>query len=317
MTPPTAPICAAVVLHLFMGSAAGAQPREETETNPWDAAWAELIARELPDFADLTSDEEIRAVVAKAIGSGTPETIEKTLPQIGYIAFFATMEDLQPDIPDDFAELHPRLEPLRQQLSTVRGLREHLMDYVRNGAEETRHWTKTELEQASRSDHKQRQLISWGMAELALAAYFPQDPVVHDFLIDWWRRGDSGGRVVLLLYTGRFRSDAADEIRIASLESAGPRDAVAAAKGLALAGSNAGLAALVMSLDRRDFALQTIVEAIATYGARARIHVDSLIDFREELEAFETDDHDPHVLDSWRKRLITETTAELFAQFEP
>ena len=113
------------------------------------------------------------------------------------------------------------------------------------------------------SETERRKAETWSLAGLALAIYFAQDPVVHDFLIDWQRRDDEGHSFAVLLYSGRFRSKAADEIRIASLPAGNTAHAVAAAKGLALSGTDTALAALVANLGRRDFALLTIVEAIA------------------------------------------------------
>ena len=89
-----------------------------------------------------------------------------------------------------------------------------------------------------------------------------------------------------------------------------------AAKGLALSGSDAGLVALVRNLDRRDSALYTVVQAIATFGERARPHFDSLIDLREELEAHVADMDDPWALHSFRKRSINDTIARLTTQYE-
>ena len=66
----------------------------------------------------------------------------------------------------------------------------------------------------------------------------------------------------------------------------------------------------------RDFALLTIVEAIATYGIRAKPHLDSLLHLREELEAHVADEDDLLALDSWRKQSITETITELATQLE-
>lgn len=275
-------------------------------------AWSELI----PDFANITSAEEARAVVLKGIGSDDSEVVESTLRQIGVIAMLGTMEDHGPGIPDDFKERHPRFEPLRQQFSTIPGLRRRLIDYVRNGAQQTKRWTEPAVEYASLSDTERRELETWAMVGYALVGYFPQDPVVHDFLIDWWRRSEDRHDFAMLLYIGRFRSKAAEEIHIASLRTGHWADAEAAAKGLALSGSDAALAALAANLDRRDSSLQTIVEAIATYGDRAKPHLDSLLDLREELEAYVADEGDPLALDSWRKRSITETITSLAAEFE-
>ena len=166
------------------------------------------------------------------------------------------------------------------------------------------------------SETERRRALTRGLAAIALTVYFPQDPMVHDFLIDWRHRDDDGYSFAVLLYSGRFRSKAADEIRIASLRTGHTADAVAAAKGLALSSTDAALAALVANLDRRDFALLTIVEAIATYGIRAKPHLDSLLELREELETHVADEDDLLALDSSRKQSITETITDLATQFE-
>ena len=83
-----------------------------------------------------------------------------------------------------------------------------------------------------------------------------------------------------------------------------------------LSGSDAALAALVANLDRRDHALQTIVEAIATFRDRAKPHLDSLLGLRKELEAHVDDEDDPLALDPWRKQSIVETITSLAAEFE-
>lgn len=312
MTLSRGPIRAAVLYLLLISSAVLAQPPAETKPDTQGATFADLI----PDFANTTSVEEMQAVVLKGIGSDDPETVEHTLRQIGTIAMLGTVEDLHTDIPDGFTEPHQRFEPLRRQFAAVPGLRERLIEFVRNSTEQDSNWTDSEVEYASMSDTQRRQLQTWSLARIALVAYFPQDPAVHDFLIDWSRRVDNARGFATLLYTGRFRSKPADEIRIASLRAGGPAEAVAAAKGLALSGSDASLAALVANLDRRDFALQTTVEAIATYGARAKPHLDSLLDLREELGTHVADEDDPLALDSWRKQSITDTIAKLSAQFE-
>lgn len=312
MTPSTA-TCAVVLYLLAVSSPATAQPPEEAKS---DSSGAEWWSELLPDFADLTSLEEVRTIVVKGIGSDDPDTVKQTLSQIGAIGFWGTIEDLRSNIPDDYAEPHPRFEPLRRQISTIPGLRDRLIESIRKGPDLGENWTPAEAKPASMSGAELRLLAQWVFVEQALVVYFPQDPVVHDFLIDWWRRGDPAYRVPVLLYTGRFRSDAAEAVYIASLGAPGPVGIVAAAKGLALCGSDAGLQALVTNLDRRDFTLETIVEAIATYGMRVRPHLGSLIELGEELEAYDTDDDDPLTLDAWRKQTIIRTLSRLSAQFE-
>ncbi|MCY3841545.1 MAG: hypothetical protein OXH09_23365 [Gammaproteobacteria bacterium] len=251
------------LLLAIAGSGARAQPAE-TESDPWGAAWSELIRKELPDFANVKSDEEARAVVRDAISSDDPKVLEETFRQIGFIAMLASVQDMMLDIQEDFAKSQLRQGSLGRRFSNVPGLRGHLIDFLRSGAEQTRHWTDPEAEYASLSDAERRRLDTWSLAWAALAACFPQDPVVHDVLIDA-ERADPDHGMALVLFVGRFRSDAADEIYVAALDG-DPGIAVVAAKGLALSGSDAALAALMRNLDRRDAALVTVVQAITTLG---------------------------------------------------
>ncbi|MYJ76335.1 MAG: hypothetical protein F4089_15155 [Gammaproteobacteria bacterium] len=312
MTLSGAPIRAAVLCLLLFSRAALAQTPDETKPDTPRSTFADVI----PDFANTTSLEQMQVVVLKGIGSDDPETVEHTFRQIGAIAMLGTIEDLHTEIPDGFAEPHQRFEPLRRQFAAVPGLKERLMEFVRNGAHLDRNWTDPQVEYASLSEAERQQLLTWSSAQLALPVYFPQDPAVHDFLIDRWRQVDDASGLATLLYSGRFRSEPADEIRIAALHAPNTADAVAAAKGLALSGSDAALAALVANLDRRDFALQTIVEAIATFGTQAKPHLDSLLGLRKELEAHVDDEDDPLALDPWRKQSIVETITSLAAEFE-
>ena len=124
MTPSTA--TRAVVLYLAVSSPATAQPPVEAKSDGFGSEWSEL----LPDLRNTTSLEEVRAVVAKGIGSDDPDTVERTLRQIGVIGFLGTIEDLRSSIPDDFSEPHPRFEPLRRQFFTIPGLRDRLMESI-------------------------------------------------------------------------------------------------------------------------------------------------------------------------------------------
>lgn len=308
------PIRAAVLCLLLVSSAAPAQPPEDPKSHSWDEAWAKLFRREAPDFADFKNEEEARAVLLKGIRSDDREVLEHMLRQIGFIAMMGSMEDMMHGIPDDFAD--PPLGSLGRKLSTVPGLRGHLIEYAKKSGQQAERRIESGVEYASLSDAERQQLETWSMTMYALAAYFPQDSVVHDFLIDSWPRGGLDHRMAVFLYVGRFRSKAADEIYIAALEGRDPGVALVAAKGLALSGSDAGLVALVRNLDRRDSALYTVVQAIATFGERARPHFDSLIDLREALEDHVPDMDDPWALHSFRKRSINDTIAGLITQYE-
>ncbi|MDE0658500.1 MAG: hypothetical protein OXI79_02510 [Gammaproteobacteria bacterium] len=312
MTPSGVLLRAAFLCLLLISPAALAQASDETKPDTQRSTFADVI----PDFANTTSVEEMQAVIVKGIGSDDPEKVEQMLRQIGAIAMLGTVEDFHTDIPDGFKEPHQRFEPLRRQFAAVPGLRERLMEFVRESADLNRIWTDPEVEYDSLSEAERQQVLTWSSARLALPVYFPQDPVVHDFLIDWWREVDDASGLATLLYSGRFRSEPADEIRIAARHAPPTADAVAAAKGLALSGSDAALAALVANLDRRDHALQTIVEAIATFGDQAKPHLDSLLDLREELDAYVADEDDLLALDPSRNQSIIETITSLAAEFE-
>ena len=311
-----APIRAAFCL-LLISPAALAQPPDEAKPDSLRSTFADVI----PDLANTTSVEEMQAVVLEGIRSDDPETVEHMFRQIGALAMFGTIEDFRTEIPDGFKEPHQRFEPLRRQFAAVPGLRERLMEFLKNSDDLDdsldRNWTDPEAEYASLSEAQRQRLATRSSAQLALPVYFPQDAAVHDFLIDWWGQVDeASGLLATLLYSGRFRSEPADEIRIAALHAPNTAGTVAAAKGLALSGSDAALVALVANLDRRDYALQTIVEAIATFGARAKPHLDQLLDLSEELEAYVADEDDLLALESLRKQSIIDTIAELSAQLE-
>ena len=314
MTLTTAFACAAFLCLLFAGSALRAQTTEEAKSNSWDEAWAKLFRREAPDFADFENEDQARAVLVKGISSDDREVLEHTLRQIGFIAMLGSMEDMMPDMGDDFAT--PQLGSLGRRFSTAPGLRGHLIEYAKKSGHQAKRRIESGVEYASLSDTERQPFETWSMTMYALAAYFPQDSVVHDFLIDSWLRGDLDRSMAVFLYVGRFRSEAADEIYIAALEGEGPGVALVAAKGVALSGSDAGLVALVKSLDRRDIALETVVQAIATFGERAKPHFDSLIDLRKELEEHVADMDDPWALHSFRKRSINDTIAGLITQYE-
>ena len=168
------PIRAAVLCLLLVSSAALAQPPEETKPDSPGDTFADLI----PDFANTTSLEEMQAVVAKGIGSDDPETVESTLGQISVLAMMGTVEDFHDDIPDDFAEPHQRFDPLRRQLGAIPGLRERLIELVRDVAEEARPPIDPEVEYASMSETERRRALTRGLAAIALTVYFPQDPMV-------------------------------------------------------------------------------------------------------------------------------------------
>ena len=75
-----------------------------------------------------------------------------------------------------------------------------------------------------------------------------------------------------MLNAGRFHGGDVDALRAAALEDADPLVAQAAAQGLAMTLTDAGLRALAGALDRPDAALADIAEAIGRFGTRALPH---------------------------------------------
>lgn len=75
-----------------------------------------------------------------------------------------------------------------------------------------------------------------------------------------------------MLNAGRFHGGDVDALRAAALEDADPLAAQAAAQGLAMTLTDAGLRVLAGALERPDAALADIAEAIGRFGARALPH---------------------------------------------
>ena len=238
---------------------------------------------------------------------------DSTVLAIGTIAMLGGIEDWWPELAPDFRALPERLETARRQFAAVPDLRDFLIDYVGSSSREAKELTERVTgRQELAWDPQMRRLTALTMGSLALAAYFSLDLVVHEFLIDSWQR-DADTRIVQLLYAGRFTTEAADKIRIAALDSDNVASVIAAAKGLALSGRDIGLTALLANLHRRDFALLTVVEAIASFGVQAKPHLPHLATLQQELDTHVPDSNDLFALDPWRVNMIVDAIDTLAA----
>ena len=293
---------------MFGHSASAATPDKPTIAQSEFADFGRFLA-DLPDFASM-SDKEVVDFVQDGIHGDDPDS---TVLAIGTIAMLGGIEDWWPELAPDFRALPERLETARRQFSAVPDLRDFLIDYVGSSSREAKELTERVTgRQELAWDPQMRRLMALTMGSLALAAYFSLDPVVHEFLIDSWQR-DADTRIVQLLYAGRFTTEAADKIRIAALDSDNVASVIAAAKGLALSGRDIGLTALLANLHRRDFALLTVVEAIATFGVQAKPHLPHLATLQQELDTHVSDSNDLFALDPWRVNMIVDAIDTLAA----
>ena len=294
---------------LVFGHSASAATADKPTIAQSDFADFGRFLADLPDFASM-SDKEVVDFVQDGIHGDDPDS---TVLAIGTIAMLGGIEDWRPELAPDFRALPERLETARRQFSAVPDLSDFLIDYVGSSSQEVKELTERVTgRQELAWDPQMRRLTALTMGSLALAAYFSLDPVVHEFLIDWWQR-DADTQIVQLLYAGRFTTEAADEIRIASLDSDNIVSVIAAAKGLTLSGRDTGLTALLANLHRRDFALLTVVEAIASFGVQAQPHLPHLVTLQQELDSHVSNSNDLFALDPWRVNMIVDAIDTLAA----
>ena len=234
-----------------------------------DSSNLERIDRLLERMIDreLLTDREVVDMVFKGIHNPDREVVEQTIGAVFWLAFAEAGHNVAP-------EFASRPRQIGRPLDEVPGLRDFLVRIVQAGLEDEGlsklHDFATEVDS----------LPLWGCAPLPLAAYFPSDPLVEDVLLGHGLATPVTG----LLNVGRFTSEAADaqhRRQLADPPAVDPAvpgsDAqadiivAAAARGLALSKTDAGLAALVEALDR-GVAVAVVAEAIAAHGRRAVPH---------------------------------------------
>ena len=208
-------------------------------------------------FAGLQSDDDA--------------VVEQTVIAVGLYAQLVAQRDWPNYAPAHGGQLRDSMDTRTRRLDKVPGLRGFLTSYAKRGMNPA----------SCRERGKRRGSDSppWMLSVTALAVYFPGSAEIRDLVLDMGRcldAADAGQSILPLLAVGRFRGAAVDDWRIAHLTHPDLVEAGWAAQGLGWTLTDAGLAALVEHLPRKDEALADIVDAIACHGARAVPHLPAL-----------------------------------------
>ena len=283
-----------ILLPLIVAPTLVADGREQpNHMGPPDATYARLV-EDMFDY-ERVSDARIGRIVSEGISSTDSKIVDATVTAIVAESLAQELQHWTQHIGPASANNGVMVPERGRQLNEVAGLRDHL------------------LESAGKHMRRVDPTIDFGFplwmgCLTALAVHFPGDPFVHDLLLDSMDDiGDVKGlhNVVLRsLNVGLFDTEAADEIRLNSLQHGSPSIVIHAARGIALTRPKDGLQALVSNLGRRDGALFHIVEAIESYGSDAALYVERLKSLQLELESV-------GAIVSWQRLRISESISRL------
>ena len=223
-------------------------------------------------------DADVNNIVFEGIHSGDPAAVAHTVGAVGRAtvtnglrAWLSAHARQQPQPPGN------ALGDQMRSFHKVLGLRDFLLAYVRRG-----------MADIGVADFRSQTPSAWTYGFHTLAVLFPSDREVRRTLLELHgelqRAGHSVAGPLRMLNAGRFYGDEVDALRAAALKAGDPLAAQAAARGLAMTLTDAGLAALVDALARRDAALADIAQAIGSFGVRARPHRDRLRTLAERPE---------------------------------
>lgn len=235
---------------------------------------------EVRDF-DRYTNAEVNDVVFDGLYSDNPRVVELTIATIhGEVRnrFLRKQAGLLPGF-------RASLGKLDRDFARVPGLRDFLIDYVREGLAE--HGWKAVVEQrqaileGGRYDIYDRNV--WNLAYLVVLDLFPGDSEVRQ-LVQESERDRPDARALKFherpllssLNVGLYTDAEADELRSSLLWHSEPKTAELAARGLAMSATAEGLEAMKGALWRRDESLDDIVAAMASYGAPAAKHLAAL-----------------------------------------
>ena len=226
------------------------------------------------------SDKQVNDIVFEGIHSGDPDAIAHTVEAIGRATVANGLRDwLSAHAGRRVAPPGNALDEQTRSFHKVLGLRDFLLAYVRDGLAED-----SVAAFAARTPEA-RAPAAWTFGYHALAVLFPGDREVRRMLVrlhdEFQRAGRSVDGPLRMLNAGRFHGGDVDALRIAALEGADPLAVQAAARGLAMTLTDAGLRTLAGALDRPDAALADIAEAIGRFGTRALPHRGRLRDSGE------------------------------------
>ena len=217
------------------------------------------------------SDEQVNDIVFEGIHSGDPAAIARTVEAIGRATVANGLRDwLSAHAGRQVASPGNALDEQTRSFHKVLGLRDFLLAYVRGGLAEDG------VAAFSARTSEARKPAAWTFGCHTLAVLFPGDREVRRVLVrlhdEFQRAGRGVNGPLRMLNAGRFHGGDVDALRTAALEDADPLAAQAAAQGLAMTLTDAGLRALAGALERPDAALADIAEAIGRFGTRALPH---------------------------------------------
>ena len=243
------------------------------------SAWLQRMEEHAASYERHTN-AEMQDIVFAGIHSDDEAVVRHTVETVFWEATMASGRSLQIEQAIS-AENAERTAALREGLHRTRnfaavpGLRDFLLDYVRQGV------AKDGWQAAVTTEENIAEQPDWTSVPSALLTFFPGDPEVEKLLLEFYRTlrqedPNATNRALHLLNAGRFASAEVEAVRIEALQYPGAWVARRAAAGLGASLTDAGLAALGASLGRRDEALGEIVLAVLAHGARAKPYLPTL-----------------------------------------
>lgn len=261
---------------------------------PWLSEMLQRMEEHAASYERHT-DAEMMDIVLAGIHSDDEAVVRHTVATVTMEAMMASARDAAIEQAIQFEDAE-RTAAARADLhrprnfADVPGLRDFLLDYVRQGV------AKDGWQTAVTTVENVAERPDWATVPGALSMFFPGDPEVGKLLLDFFRtrqqeNPEAASHALHLLNVGRFASAELNATRIEALEHPSTWVARHAAAGLGASLTDEGLAALGAGLGRRDEALGEIVLAALAYGARAKPYLPILRELHgmeEELAPFLT-----------------------------
>ena len=215
-------------------------------------------------------DEVVNDIVFEGIHSRDAAAVAHTVEAIGRATVTHGLREwLSAHAGEQVAPPGNVLDEQLRSFHKVLGLRDFLLAHVRRG-----------LAKDGVAAFAAQTPAAWTFGCHTLAVLFPSDRDVRQVLLDlhdqFQRAGRSVNAPLRMLNAGRFHGSDVDALRAAALNDADPLAAQAAAHGLAMTLTDAGLGALAGALDRTDAAVADVALAVGSFGARALPHADRL-----------------------------------------
>ena len=232
-----------------------------------DEAQGEEVARYARLEADIRNfehftNEEMNDLIFAGLHSGNSKVVALTVAAIGLESRYWDFRG-----GEYTAEFRQVIGKRKRDLVRVPGIRDFLIDYGRTALAE--HGWKAVDDMTVEELEKN----SWVQVFSMLPRYFPGDREVRLLLNEsYMARPDATNRqhgLMNRLNAGLFVDSEADALRAEQLANPNPSWAGAAARGLAMSGTEAGLYAMADAVRRRQDGVAEIVTAMGMYGAAA------------------------------------------------